>query len=466
MNDATMNQGQIMDKSSETNVVFSFGKRFTYGLGDFGNNFNWTFVSSFLMFFYTDVFGIKAGTVAILILVSRIWDAINDPMIGALTDRTKSRWGRYRPWELFATPAVAILLVLTDWARPDLSENSKIVYMYVTYGLLVFAYTCVNIPYGTLCSVMTQNIVERGKLSTFRLTMALFAIQLINAIANPLVQKLGGGNRQTGFLYTAILFGCIFILCHIICFCNTKELVSPPKKQKISLGLQLKSAIKNPPFILAIIAQTIWGFNVYGRGAVGMYYFRYVENNVILYSYVSLVGLSTVLGAALFPLYYKKLGNKGRVSSLLAFLVGIALFILHFFRASENPVVFYFVAAIVSFFSGTFTVSVYAIVPDCAEYGEWKTGLRNDGFLYAFVSLGNKVGMAFGSAGIAAALGALGYVANQDQSPQIRNIIGHFYTTIPAILWIATAVLMLFYKIDKNSFNQMVSEIKTRTSVD
>ena len=155
----------------DTNIKIPFWKAACFGLGDFGNNFVWTFVGSYLMIFYTDVFGIPMAAVSLLMLIARAWDAINDPIIGGLSDRTRTRWGRYRPWVLLMSFPTAIITVLTFWAHPDWSNTSKIVYMYVTYALLVFCYTGVNIPYSAMTSVLTQNTDERAKLSTMRITL-------------------------------------------------------------------------------------------------------------------------------------------------------------------------------------------------------------------------------------------------------------------------------------------------------
>ena len=141
-----------------TDVKVPLISKVAYGMGDVGCNFSWMFVGNFLMIFYTDVFGISMGAVAGLMLFSRFWDAVNDPIIGSLTDRTHTRWGRYRPWLLAAAPLTAIVLILTFWAHPGWNSTAKIVYMTVTYCILVLGYTCVNIPYGTLCGAMTQNI--------------------------------------------------------------------------------------------------------------------------------------------------------------------------------------------------------------------------------------------------------------------------------------------------------------------
>ena len=204
--------------------------KIAYGFGDVGCNFSWMFVSNFLMIFYTDVFGISMTAVSALMLFSRFWDAINDPIVGGLTDKTKTRWGRYRPWLLIAAPVTAILLMMTFWAHPDWSDTSKIIYMVITYCLLVLGYTCVNIPYGTLCGAMTQDIDERAKINTSRSVAAMIAIGIINIITVPLIGKLGSSSQKTGYLLVAIIYGCIFAACHIFCFAKTKEQVTTPEK--------------------------------------------------------------------------------------------------------------------------------------------------------------------------------------------------------------------------------------------
>lgn len=159
--------------------------KLAYGMGDVGCNFSWMFVGNFLMIFYTDVFGISMSAVATLMLASRFWDAINDPIIGTLTDKTHTRWGRFRPWLLFGAPITALVLILTFWAHPEWSQTAKIIYMAVTYCILVLGYTCVNLPYGTLCGAMTQDIDERAKLNTCRSVSAMMAIGVINIVTVP-----------------------------------------------------------------------------------------------------------------------------------------------------------------------------------------------------------------------------------------------------------------------------------------
>lgn len=440
-----------------------FISKLAYGMGDVGCNFSWMFVGNFLMIFYTDVFGISMSAVATLMLFSRFWDAINDPIIGGLSDKTHTRWGRYRPWLLFAAPLTALVLILTFWAHPDWSQTHKIIYMAVTYCILVLGYTCVNIPYGTLCGAMTQNMTERAQINTSRSVSAMTAIGIINIITIPLIEWLGNGNARQGYLLIAILYGTIFAVCHIFCFAKTKEVVEVPVAQKIPLRLQLQAVAKNKPYLLALLGQVLFGFILYGRNADLLYYFTYVENDAVLFTYYSMaIIIPSIIGAACFPKVFQLTSNKGWAASVFAFGTGITIIALFFFSPVTSPIPFYLFAALSQFFFSGFNTAIYAIIPDCVEYGEWRTGIRNDGFQYAFISLGNKIGMALGTALLALSLGWAGYEANTTQNEAVVAIMRHSFSTIPGILWVVTALALFFYKLDKRSYNRILAVIKYR----
>lgn len=448
-------------KTTSSKGRVPFISKFAYGMGDVGCNFSWMFVSNFLMIFYTDVFGIGMSAVATLMLVSRIWDAVNDPIIGTLTDKTHSRWGRFRPWLLFGAPVTALVLILTFWAHPNWSQTAKIVYMAVTYCILVLGYTCVNLPYGTLCGAMTQDIDERAKLNTSRSVSAMIAIGVLNIITVPLVTFFGKGNAQSGYLAVAIIYGIIFAACHLFCFSKTKEVVEVPVGQKLPLSVQLKSVLKNRPYQLAILGQFLFGFILYGRNADILYYFKYVEGSATLFSYYSMaIVLPSIVGAACFPWMFGKTGNKGYAAAVFALLCGVFMALLYFFSPNTSPVEFYVCSAIAWFFFSGFNTAIYAIIPDCVEYGEWKTGVRNDGFQYAFVSLANKMGMALGTAMFALALDSAGYVAGAEQNADVIAIMRHTFSTIPGALWVITAFCLCFYKLHRNVYNKIVDELK------
>ena len=455
-----------MEPSKVNKEKLSLISKLAYGMGDVGCNFSWMFVGNFLMIFYTDVFGIGMGAVATLMLVSRFWDAINDPVIGLLTDKTHTRWGRFRPWLLFGAPLTALVLVLTFWAHPEWSQTAKIIYMAVTYCILVLGYTCVNLPYGTLCGAMTQDIDERASLNTSRSVSAMVAIGVINIVTVPLIEWFGGGNAQYGYLAVAVLYGIIFAACHLFCFHKTREVVELPARQKLSLRIQLRAALKNKPYLLALLGQLLFGFILYGRNADMLYYFTYVEGSANLFSFYSLaIIVPSIIGAACFPMVFRWTENKGWAASIFALLTGISMMGLYFFSPNGSAIPFYLLAALSQFFFSGFNTAIYAIIPDCVEYGEWKTGVRNDGFQYAFVSLGNKIGMALGTSLLALTLGEAGYVSNAVQNQEVLDIMHHAFSTIPGALWIVTAAVLLFYRLNKQTYNRIVNNLNQKNKL-
>lgn len=450
-------------KSESNQSKVPFISKLAYGMGDVGCNFSWMFVGNFLMIFYTDVFGIGMSAVATLMLLSRFWDAINDPVIGGLSDKTHTRWGRYRPWLLVAAPLTALVLVLTFWAHPDWSQTNKIIYMTITYCILVLGYTCVNIPYGILCGAMTQNMTERAQINTSRSVSAMIAIGIINIITIPLIEWLGNGSPKQGYLLIAILYGAIFAACHLFCFAKTKEVVEVPVTQRIPLKVQLKAVVKNKPYLLALLGQILFGFILYGRNADLLYYFTYVEKDMVLFSYYSMaIIIPSIIGAACFPKVFQWTSNKGWSASVFAFGTGVTMMVLYFYSPVSSPVPFYIFAALSQFFFSGFNTAIYAIIPDCVEYGEWRTGIRNDGFQYAFISLGNKIGMALGTSLLALTLGVAGYVANANQNAEVIAIMRHSFSTIPGALWVVTSLALFFYKLDKRVYNRILGIIKYR----
>lgn len=449
----------------ETDIKIPLIGKIAYGMGDVGCTFSWAFVGSFLMIFYTDVFGISMSAVAALMLVSRVWDAVNDPMIGSLSDRTRTKWGTYRPWLLIAAPITAVILIVTFWAHPDWSATSKVIYMVITYGLLVTGYTAVNIPYGTLCGAMTQNFEERAKITTFRSTFAMAATAILNVITVPLIDRLGQGSSTQGYLLVAIVYGCIFAACHFFCFAKTKEVVQVEKTEKINLKMQLKSVVHNKPFLLVLIGQCLMGFTFYARNSDILYYFTYVEGNVKLFSiYSAVLLIPGIFGAASYPLVFKFTHNKGWASAFFAIGTGVSIIAFYWFSMSDNPVAFCVIAGISWFFLCGHNSGIYAMIPDCVEYGELKTGVRNDGFLYSLSSLSNKIGMALGSSLVASVLGAAGYVANQQQNETVLTVMKLFFSVIPGAVWLLMALAYLFYRLDKRKYAQILIELKNKKS--
>lgn len=310
----------------------------------------------------------------------------------------------------------------------------------------------------------SADLGERAKINTFRSVSAMIAIGIINIITLPLISKLGGGSDKRGYLLVAVLYGTIFAACHIFCFAKTKEAVTIPEKKKIPIKLQIQTVLQNKPYLLALLGQFLFGVTLYGRNADALYYFKYVEGTESLFTTYSMaIIIPSIIGAGLFPIVFKWTGNKGRSASILALGTGICMLSLYLFSPVKTPVPFYICSGLTQFFFAGFNTAIYAIIPDCVEYGEWKTGVRNDGFQYAFISLGNKIGMAIGTSVLAAVLGAAGFEANMQQNENVLSIMKHSFSTIPGILWIVTAIALFFYRLNKKSYNKIVAEIKERS---
>ena len=267
----------------------------------------------------------------------------------------------------------------------------------------------------------------------------MIAIGVINVITLPLVNAFGGKTSASAYLSVAMLYGAIFAACHLFCFAKTRETVAIAAPKKVPLGEQLKSVAKNPPYLAALLGQFLFGAVLYGRNADYLYYFKYVAGNEDLFTTFALViVLPSIFGAVLFRPLFAMTCNKGRAAAILAFLTGLGMFAIYPFDPVKSPIMFYATAALAQFFFAGFNTAIYAIIPDCVEYGEWKTGVRNDGFQYSFISFGNKMGMALGTAGLAASLSAVG------------------------ALWLVTGFGLLFYRLDKKGYSKIIDELEAK----
>ena len=239
----------------------SIKEKVGYGLGDFAANTVFQTVMIFLLFFYTDIFGIPAAAVGTLFLLARIWDAVNDPLMGAVADRTKSKYGRFRPWIKWTAIPFGVLAVLM-FTTPDLSVNGKIIYAYVTYILMMMIYTANNIPYGALSGVMTSDSVERTSLNSYRFVLGQSAALMVQGATLPLIAFFGMGDKALGYQLTMALFALIAIGMFYVTFYTTKERIIPVQTESTPIKEDLKDLLKNRPWaILFVIGISYFYFS-------------------------------------------------------------------------------------------------------------------------------------------------------------------------------------------------------------
>jgi GPH family glycoside/pentoside/hexuronide:cation symporter len=452
----------------------SLKEKIGYSFGDTASNLYFQTFIVFLPIFYTDVFGIPAAAMGTMFLVTRIWDAVNDPMMGMIADRTNTRWGKFRPYIAgFAIP-FAIGGVLT-FTTPDFGASGKLIYAYATYTLLLMLYTAVNVPYSSLMAVITPNSLERTEVSTFRFVAAFVGQFIVGAVTLSLVQYLGKGNDQAGWQWTMGFFGVIAVILLLITFSATKERVHPPKEQKSNIKQDLKDLLKNKPWLLIAGATVFQLTYIVIRGSSTTYYFRYYVHDqqlslfgsnlnlsikVFTSSFVALGTVSTLIGAILTKWFSKRLDKKNTYSG---FLIASAAFSgFFYFLQPHNVVLIYLLNILVSFFFGSVSVLQWAMYTDTVDYGEWKMGRRATGLIMAASLFALKLGLTLGGTIVGWILAYYGFVANQPQTPGALKGIVLLMSVYPAILGIVGGALMIFYPLNNKTMIKIEEDLTAR----
>jgi GPH family glycoside/pentoside/hexuronide:cation symporter len=438
----------------------SVKEKIGYSLGDSAANFIFQTVLMFLMFFYTDVFGISAAVAGTLFLITRIWDAVNDPMMGAIADRTRTRWGKFRPWVLWTAIPFGIIGVLT-FTTPNISTTGKIIYAFVTYNLLMMIYTANNIPYSALMGVLTGDSIERTGLASYRFIFAMLAAFVVQVLTLPMIKFLGKGNRSLGYQLTMSVFCALAVIFFFITFFSTKERVQPDPKQKTSLKRDLADLMKNGPWI-TIFFMTIFIFvNLALRGSVLLYYFTYYVKREDLFSWFNMCGMTvTILGIFLSKPLAVRFGKRSTF--------GVCLFLTAFFTVlfiflPPNAIALMFVCQILISLSYAPTIPMlWAMMADCADYSEWKTGRRATGMTFSAATFGLKFGLALGGFISGWLLTLFGYVAGAEQTVTTLGGIRMMISIFPAIPFFIGVVVLFFYKINKGMELQMQDELIER----
>jgi sugar (Glycoside-Pentoside-Hexuronide) transporter len=441
-----------------SNVKLSYGTKFSYGLGDFASNISWGLVSSYLLYFYTDVFGLSAAVIGTLMLTARVWDAINDPIMGLIAERTKTRWGRFRPYILWGSIFLCIFNVLT-FTVPDLQGNAKIAYAFVTYIMLGTIYTVVNLPYGALASVMTRDADERVSLNSFRGFFSLISSVVTGGAMIPLVKALGHGNDAKGFSSAALVLSAIALPIFFLVFFKCKEVITPPKHEKPSLRESLDAVITNKPFLLAITNLFFVFTGLFGRlGPVVYYYIYNMHRPDLIGPLMGLFGLSTALGAIIVAFLAKRF-EKIYVSIFGMIISGLGLIAIFLTPATNIPMIVA-LTIISSIPLGFGTPIIFSIVGDCIDYHQLKTGKRADGAIYSVMSLVTKISMTLIGVLSVTALAAIGYVANQAQTPEAIKGINIVVNLVPGIFYLLSTIPFFFYKLKREETRRIAAELQ------
>jgi len=432
----------------------TFTEKLGYGLGDTASNFYFQVFNIFLLYYYTDVFGISAAAVGTMFLVTKIVDAASDPIMGLIADRTESRWGKFRPYLLWAAVPFAIL-GYAMFANPDLTDNGKLIYAYVTYSLMMLAYTAINVPYSALMGVISPSSVERTKVASFRFVCAFAAAWLIGTFVTPLKTVLGGGDEALGFKLTMGIFAFASVALFWICFATTKERVRPVQ-EKTDMRGDFKALLSNGPWIALLAAAIFTLMNVAVRAGTTLYYFKYYigeDGTPILLNFFdktavffSLGTFAMIVGTALTSTLCKYYEKRTLLISL-TILNAISMAVFYVIPPDQYGLMVV-VNCIGALLIGPTPALVWSMYTDTADYGEWKTGRRITALTFSSLQFAQKLGLAVGAGLAGLVLGWFGFVANEAQTPESLAGIRFLFSILPAILAVAGAVAIFFYKLD------------------
>lgn len=434
-----------------------------YSFGGIGSNISFALLMSYLMFFYTDVFGISALSVGSLFLVSRLIDAITDPIMGMIADRTRSKYGKYRPWIIFISPFLGLSVILLFFT-PDIGYDQKVIYAYATYILYSLVSTMVNIPYHALTPVLSEDSNQRTQIASAKQMMAIPANLFVSAAALPLVAIFGGGKQ--GWMGLAILVAFLTIVSFWLCAAGAKrhdvvEEVTKGEIKKVSLKQQLSVIFKNKPLLLLMGAFGIQMLATSISNSVNMYYMNYNVGRPDMVPVIGLIGTFTAIPVALLlPSLSKRFDKK------MIFIVGnilsAATCALLFVTPVNNITFVVIVSVLVVTTAQVSGIIGWAMLPDCVDYAQWKTGTRGDGTVSSSLTFINKCGMAFGGLIAGAIMQAVGYVAGGQQSDVVLQSIVAMKSLIPATAYIVSLLLITRYPITNHSFKVMRQEIEDR----
>ncbi|OAT34448.1 putative GPH family arabinoside transporter [Buttiauxella brennerae ATCC 51605] len=440
----------------------SIKEKIGYGMGDAGCNIIFGAIMLFVNYFYTDIFGLAPALVGVMLLSIRVIDAITDPIMGAIADRTQTRWGRFRPWILWMAAPFAFFSFLM-FTTPDWAYNSKVIYAFVTYFLLSLTYTAINIPYCSLGSVITNDPKERVACQSYRFVMVGIATLMLSLSLLPMVDWFGGGDKAKGYQWAMGILAVIGMCMFLYCFSTVRERVRPAVPSNDDLKADLKDVWKNDQWVRILLLTLCNVCPGFIRMAATMYYVTWVMGQSTSFAtlFISL-GVVGMMGGSMLA---KVLTD--RICKLKVFFwtnIVLAIFSCGFYfldpHATTLIVVMYFLLNILHQIPSPLHWSLMADVDD---YGEWKTGKRITGISFSGNLFFLKLGLAIAGAMVGFLLSWYGYDAGaKQQSPESINGIVMLFTIIPGVGYLITAGVVRLMKVDRELMQRIQADLEKR----
>lgn len=481
---------------NSTSQKVTFIEKLGYSLGDLAANLVFQTLITYLAFFYTDIYGLKNTDASIIMLVVGLVAAfLFNPILGALSDRTSSRWGKFRPWILYTAVPLGVVAFLA-FSTPQFAYKGKLIYAAITYSFLLLLYAANNLPYSALSGVITGNMAERNSISSYRFVAVMFAQFFVQVFMLPIIEYAGKGDKAVGIEMVMTWLAIVGTVMLLITFFTTRERVVPTIEQKSSLKEDLSDLSKNRPWLIMLILTILVFVTLAMKGGAYVYYFNNFVNEDALTKFISPVlevfsnlginffgsdpvsagfGLFNA-GGIIFMIvgisFSKSLADKYGKRDVYKYGLLIAtLFVLVFYFFKPESVLLMFSAQILHGFSYGLTIPLlWAMIADVADYSEWKTNRRATGIIFSAMMVGLKAGLSIGGAFVTGILGLYGYVSRESvavgeiitQPDSVAQGARMLVSVFPAIPFLIGVGLMFFYIIDKNMETQIEADLKNR----
>ena len=456
-----------------------------YGFGDMSSSMFWKVFSYYLPFFYSNIFGLSLKDAGIILLVTRIWDAVSDPMMGILADRTQTRWGKYRPYLLFVAPLFSIAGILL-FTTPDWGYTAKLVWAYATYILMMTVYTGINVPYGAMLGVMTADSQEKTVYSSFRMFFAYGGSFLALFLWEPLCNTLGGYNIPQGWFWAMVVIAAACFVLFICCFLLTKEELKTVST--VSIGSDFKALLSNKPWWILIGAALCFNLFCTVRGATVAYYFADIipagavlsfrlltfDFRLIFYAglFLAVGEVSNMIGVALCVPLAARFGKK---TTFIAVNIALCVLSVLFFFIPVSQTGFWLMLLaqiLISMLTGVMSPLVWSMYADVSDYAEQKYKTASTGLIFSSSSMAQKFGGAIGGSAALWLLAACGYISNPQTISNLQT--GEAFTQpdsallclrclmsfIPAAVSIIAVLVVSFYPLTTARMKEIDAQLK------
>jgi len=465
-------------------------EKFGYSLGDLAANLVFQTLMTYLAYFYTDIYGLNAtDATAIMYIVGTVAAFSFNPIIGALADRTNSKWGKFRPWILYTSVPLGLISVMA-FSTPNFSYDGKVIYAIITYTLLLLLYASSNLPYSALSGVITGDMKERNSISSYRFVAVMFAQFFVQVFMLPIIIYAGAGDKAIGIEIVMTWLAIIGTIMLLITFFTTKERIVPTEEQKSSVFEDLKDLITNKPWLIMLILTTLTFVSLAMKGGSYVYYFEnYIDESRLtifispILDYLTSVEINFFgndpvsagfglfnAGGIIFMIFgiglSKALADRyGKRNIFALFLFISTIFIILFYFFDKSSVELMFGSQILhGFFYGITIPLLWAMIADVADYSEWKNNRRATAIIFSAMMVGLKLGLTIGGGLVVQILGNYGYEANKElaQSEYVIHGVKLLVSIYPAIPFLIGIALLYFYEINKKMETQIEIDLRDR----